>query len=176
MRRLIAVCTCTLAALLLCSCAPRVGLDTSDEASIRGIFAAYQSDWNHHDMQALGNLFTEDAQWVNVVGMHWSGKPDIVKAHEAYHRLLFTKTEIKFTNIAIRPIAPDVVIAVIDEDFDASQLPDGGIRPASKDILSFILVKRDGHWKIVHGHNTIVLREAQPYDPVNNGWNGGTPK
>ena len=108
--------------------------------------------------------------------MHWSGKPDIVKAHEVYHRLLFPKTGINFTSIAIRPIAPNVAVAVINEDFDASQLPDGGTRPASKDILSFVLAKRDGQWKIVHGHNTIVLPDAQPYDPVNNGWNGGTPK
>ena len=74
----------------------------SDEASIRGLFTAYQSDWNHHDIQAMGNLFTEDAEWINIVGMHWRGKPDIVKVHEVYHRLLFAKTDIKFTNIVIR--------------------------------------------------------------------------
>lgn len=176
MSRLKSIVACAPVLLLLCGCAPQAAWDKSDETSIRGLFAAYQNDWNHHDMQAMGNLFTEDAEWINVVGMHWRGKPDIVKAHEIYHRLLFTKTGINFTNIAIRPIAPNVAVAVIDEDFDASQLPDGGTRPASKDILSFILAKRDGQWKIVHGHNTIVLPEAQPYDPVNRGWSGGTPK
>jgi hypothetical protein len=39
--------------------------------------------------------------------MHWSGKPDIVKDHEIYHRLLFQKTAIKFLDVSIRPIAPD---------------------------------------------------------------------
>ena len=28
--------------------------------TIRGLFAEYQSDWNGHDMQALGNLFTAE--------------------------------------------------------------------------------------------------------------------
>jgi uncharacterized protein (TIGR02246 family) len=167
--------TFSLAALLLCGCASRSAWDKSDETSIRGLLAEYHSDWNHHDMQAMGNLFADDAQWINVVGMHWSGKADIMKAHEVYHRLLFPKTEINFTNIAVRPIAPNVAVAVVEENFDASQLPNGGIRPASKDILSFTFVKRDGQWKIVQGHNTIVLPEAQPYDPVSNGWNGGPP-
>ena len=127
-------------------------------------------------MQAMGELFTDDAEWISVVGMHWRGKLDIVKAHEVYHRLLFPKTDIKFNNIAVRSIAPNVAVAVIDEDFDASRLPEGGTRPASKDILSFVLVKRNGKRKVVHGHNTIVLPEAQPYDPISNGWNGGPPK
>ena len=52
-------------------------------------------------------------------------------------------------------------------------LSDRRTKLASKDILSFILVKRDGQSKIVHGHKTIVLPDVQPYDPVNNGWNGG---
>ena len=96
------VAACAFVGLLLCPCAPRAAWNKSDEASIRGLFTAYQSDWNHHDIQAMGNLFTEDAEWINVVGMHWRGKPDIVKVHEVYHRLLFAKTDIKFTNIVIQ--------------------------------------------------------------------------
>jgi uncharacterized protein (TIGR02246 family) len=157
-------------------CGPGPTWDKSDETSVRALFAQYESDWNRHDTKAMGELFTDDAEWVNVVGMHWRGKPDIVRAHEVYHRLLFPRTNIKFNNIAIRPIAPNVAVAVIDEDFAASLLPDGGMRPASKDILSFVLVKRDGNWKVAHGHNTIVRPDAQPYDPINSGWNGGPAK
>jgi hypothetical protein len=37
---------------------------------------------------------------------------------------------------------------------------------------SLILVKREGGWRITHGHNTVVDPNAQPFDPVNDGWNG----
>ena len=173
MRRMIWFTVIVLVCGSLCGCERRAMFGKSDEAAIRELFTEYQKDWNAHDTQAMGSLFTDDAQWINVVGMHWSGKPDIVKAHEIYHRFLFQKTGIKFLDVSIQPITPDVAIAVVPEDFDTSLLPDGGTRPASKDILSFILVKRDGQWKIVHGHNTIVVPEARPYDPVNSGWNGG---
>jgi hypothetical protein len=31
--------------------------------------------------------------------------------------------------------------------------------------LSFMVVRREAAWKMVHGHNTVVNADAQPYDP-----------
>jgi hypothetical protein len=42
----------------LCGCERRAMFGKSDEAAIRELFTEYQKDWNAHDMQALGNLFT----------------------------------------------------------------------------------------------------------------------
>jgi uncharacterized protein (TIGR02246 family) len=106
--------------------------------------------------------------------MHWRGKADIVKAHEIYHRLLFSKTDIRFKKLDVRAIAPGVAVVVALEDFGASSLPDGGTRPAGEDRLTLVFVKRSGEWKIIHGHNTIINADAAPYDPVNSGWKGPT--
>ncbi len=151
-------------------------LNAKDEGAIGDVLAQYEADWNHHDMKALAGLFTDDAEWINVVGMHWRGKADIYKAHDVYHRTLFTKTGIHFTKIEIRAIAPDVAVAVVTEDFDASLLPDGSTRPVSQDRFTLVLVKRGGNWKIAHGHNTIINADAQPFDPVYSGWNGEVQK
>jgi hypothetical protein len=48
--------------------------------------------------------------------------------------------------------------------------PDGVPRPPARDRLSLILTKRQGVWRIVLGHNTVIDERAEPFDPVNSGW------
>ena len=86
---------------------------SSDEESIRAVVTAYCDAWNRHDMEALAELFTDDAQWVNIVGMHWPGRTAIVAAHNAYHRTFFKTTEIEAAEIEIGKIAPGVATAVV---------------------------------------------------------------
>jgi uncharacterized protein (TIGR02246 family) len=38
------------------------------KTAIRDVAKAYCHAWNRHDMKALSELFTDDAQWVNIVG------------------------------------------------------------------------------------------------------------
>ena len=47
---------------------------------------AFQSAWNAHDMTALGNLFTEDATFVNRFGHYVRGVDEIIELHTAYPR------------------------------------------------------------------------------------------
>jgi SnoaL-like domain len=61
-------------------------VSASDEDAIRTAVEEYGAAWNRHDMAALAELFTDDADWVNIVGMHWPGKAAVGTGHEAFHR------------------------------------------------------------------------------------------
>ena len=63
--------------------------NTSDETAIRAAVMAFQEAWDHHDMKAMGDVFTEDANLINVLGTRWRGRADIVKALGVYHRVMF---------------------------------------------------------------------------------------
>lgn len=54
-----------------------------DEQAIKDVLHRYGDAWNRHDMKALAELFTDEAHWVNIVGMHWPGKAAVVRGHEA---------------------------------------------------------------------------------------------
>jgi uncharacterized protein (TIGR02246 family) len=41
--------------------------------------------------------------------------------------------------------------------------------PSDEDRLSIVLTKRDGQWRIAHGHNTVIDPAAKRFDPVNSG-------
>ena len=156
-----------------------IGLNASaagvlDETAIRASVMGFQEAWNHHDMKAMGSLFTEDADLINVGGMHWRGSTNIVKALAVFHRTMFAKWEIHLHDMTIRFIAPDVAVAVSKENGSGViTMPDGHTEsPTGSQMNTFVVVKRDGVWKLTHCHNTKIDPNGTQFDPVNSGWNG----
>jgi uncharacterized protein (TIGR02246 family) len=146
------------------------------EEAVGSVVKGYCEAWNAHDMKALAELFVDDAHWINIVGMHWPGKPAVVAGHAAYHQTFFRTTGIEMADVEIREISPDVAAAVILLKVDPFTPPDGTARPSSEDRLTLILTKRSGRWLIAHGHNTVIDRGAQRFYPVKRGWPDAAPK
>jgi uncharacterized protein (TIGR02246 family) len=138
----------------------------ADELAIRAVVTGYEEYWNRHEMAAASELFADDAHWVNIVGMYWPGKSAVVGAHERLHRTFFRTTEQELRDVSVRQIAPDVAVAVAHFQMGAFTPPDGVHRPAAGNRLSFTLAKRQGQWRIVHGHNTVIDPVAQPFNPA----------
>lgn len=138
----------------------------ADDLAIRAVVKSIEEAWNAHDMQAYGSLFADDAQWVNVVGMHWRGKADIVKAHVAYHETIFKKHHIKTDKVEVRSIGDGFAIAVVTTTNDAFTTPSGQIVPKQQNRQTYVLARRSGSWKIVHGHNVRIDADAIQHDPA----------
>jgi len=144
--------------------------DASENKEIRTVVAGYADAWNRHDVAALANLLTDDADWINIVGMHWRGRAAVLKGHDVYHRTFFRNTPLDFTDIDLRPVTQDAVIAVVTIKVGDFTPPDGQPRIGTQDRLSLVIAKGPGGWRIVHGHNTVIEPGAQQFDPVNNSW------
>ena len=50
----------------------------NDAAEIHAALGGIQSAWNHHDMTAFVSYMTDDVEWVNIVGMCWRGKAQVL--------------------------------------------------------------------------------------------------
>jgi len=48
------------------------------QAAAEVLAEKFRVDWNSHDMDAMGQLLTADADFVNVIGMHMKGRAQIV--------------------------------------------------------------------------------------------------
>jgi uncharacterized protein (TIGR02246 family) len=170
-----AVVALVLAALFATSPSHAQTLSVADEAAIRTTVKAVPEALNHKDMKAYADLFDDDADWINVVGMHWSGKANVVKAHQIYLKTLFSKGGMTTSELSVRAITPDVAIAIVTENDKGGVLPDGSQAPPGSGRLTYVLAKRGGKWKIVHGHNTGINIDAQRFDPINGSGNGKNP-
>jgi uncharacterized protein (TIGR02246 family) len=142
-------------------------LSKEDDQAVRKTIASVEEAWNTHDMKAMGRLFTEDAEFINVVGMHWRGRDDIVAAHEAYHKTIFKDHRLKTDSINIRSLGGGHAIAVVTTTNDSFTTPAGQVVPKRQNRQTYVLTKGAEGWKITHGHNVPVDAEAAKYDPVN---------
>lgn len=138
----------------------------SDEEAVRAAIRTFEVGWNRHDMEVLFQAFAPDAEWVNVVGMWWRGLADVKRATDAYHKTFFANTPLTIDQLHVRLITADAAVAVVRWDKGRFLPPDGQLRPAGHDMMSIVLVKREGRWLIVAGHNTTIDEDAAPFDPV----------
>lgn len=126
----------------------------SDEQAIRKIVALFELAWNHHDMNVLGPITTEDVDFVNVAGLHWKGRSQVVKEHALRHQVRFKNSVMSCKEIRVQFIQHDVALVHIewetkgDLDFDLKPWP------PRKGIFSSLLLKTSGNWFIRAAQNT----------------------
>lgn len=137
-----------------------------DEQSVRGVVAAYEEAWNGHAMDAMAALFTEDADWINIVGWWWRGLPEVKRGYIWIFEKLFMDTPFHIDSCSVRLVTPDAAIAVVTWRKGAFVTPDGKHIPESKDRMSLVLVKRGARWLITSGHNTTIDAKAQNHNPI----------
>ncbi|GMW03423.1 MAG: hypothetical protein AMXMBFR84_45570 [Candidatus Hydrogenedentota bacterium] len=142
-------------------------LDKADEDAVRAVVMWIEQTWNSHDMDAMGKLFRDDAEFINVVGMHWHGRDAVMAAHTAYHKTMFKNHSIKTDSSEIRSISDGCAIAVVTTTNDSFTTPAGNVVPQRQNRQTYVLTKRSDGWKIAHGHNVPVDPEAAQHDPVN---------
>jgi uncharacterized protein (TIGR02246 family) len=150
--------------------APRTGtnvLSKEDDAAIRKVFADYEAAWNTHDMKAIAKLFREDAECINIVGMHWRGRDAIEKAHAAFHETHFKNHQFKTDTVELRSLDGGHAIAVVTTTNDAFLAPDGRTFSKAQNRQTYVLIKDADGWKVAHFHNVRVDPEAAKHDPVN---------
>ena len=139
-----------------------------DAAAIRAIVDRRRDAWNRHDMDAWVADTMPDVEWINVVGMHWKGRETVRRAHAIIHKGLFAKSRLlPPEQIEMRQIAPNVVIVTSINKIEGVGLrPDGTPYPNDGNLLTTVLVKSLEGWRIAHGHNGHIDRQAAAHDPA----------
>lgn len=108
---------------------------------------AFEAAWNVHDMQALGQLFHNDASFVNRFGHYVRGSHDIVDLHAPLHATIYSDSTLVNEVIDAIVIGKDAVIVHF-----WSRLSAGIAHPAGPHridtLIQSVLTRRDGDWRI----------------------------
>jgi uncharacterized protein (TIGR02246 family) len=160
MRRLLPL----LATLSLMGCATSTGrfdaAQPSEELRIRSVLEQMQEVWNRHDMDAFSNLFTEDADFVNVIGTHWRGPTAIRDALQREHATIFLNSHFEIRETTVRFLRKDIAIARSVWDLTGQTTKTGEAAPARSGVLTNVFLKSGSTWKIVAAQNTNIVRPA----------------
>jgi len=128
----------------------------SDEELVRAVGVRAVDAWNAHDMRAFARLFRDDAEFVNVYGMWWTGRERIQAEHEATHATVFRLSRLSAAETRVKFWSPNVASLHMRWDLTGLALPNGHALPDRKGVLVYVLVKDGGEWRIAVGQNTDI--------------------
>ena len=125
-----------------------------DESVVRDVLAEYTVSWNRHDPAAVGRLFTENCDYVNIAGVHLKGVQEIVQRQaELFQNRLKTAVR-RLTGAEVRFSTPDVALVHATWDVTGPSRPTREAVPVLKEITTVTMVKTDGKWLIAAFQDT----------------------
>ena len=141
------------AALLLCVLALATPA-AAQKADPEGLATGFVESWNAHDMKAFGNLFTEDADFVNVAGTWWKGRAEIQAKHEAGHAIRYKASTLVTSGTTVKQLRPDVAVVHVRWTLSGAVDAEGKAAPVRQGLLQIIGVKQGDGWRIASAQNT----------------------
>lgn len=128
-------------------------LAEADQTAISNLLAQMRTAWEQGDGQAYGANFTEDARYVNAPGQRVVGAAAIGATHQHVFDTFFKHTHLgsRYDN-EVQPIAPDVVLIHSSGPVLFPGETEGKVAPNG--LMTMLVVKRDGAWKIASFTNT----------------------
>lgn len=135
------------------------------EPIIREALARQADAWNRHDAKAWVAAFSDDAEFINILGMTLIGRAEIEKRHAEIFASIFARSRVLVTTRKVRLLGSAAAIAETDYELrDYDRLPpgivatevDGTLRTRLKYVWAF----EQDQWRIVAAQNTAILPAA----------------
>lgn len=150
----------TLVLLAALAVAPVSPPSSPDDRAVREIVANLESAWNHGDAVAWSRDYSDDAEFINIVGAVYDRR-ELERRHAMIFQKLFKGSHADFPVRRIRELSPDVKVVETDAVVRGASAmppgirvdPDGALRTRFKHILQ----RRNGRWWIVASQNTQQL-------------------
>lgn len=135
-------------------------LSEADEKAIQEIMKDQETAWNKHDMKAFTKSFRDDVDGINIVGVYWRGKAEILKHLTDFHKTNFKDLEETLEEVNVHSIGDGYAIAIVIWKVGAFKAPSGVEIPACRHRSTLVLAKGADGWMVVHFHNTTIDEAA----------------
>lgn len=134
-------------------------LEQADQAAIQGIIQSYTDAWNQQAGKGFADHFAEDADFVNIFGMHFSSRSEIEERHIKILQTFHKDSKLKISDVQFREVQPGLVIAVIHWVLDGFRYPGSDIsKPGEtrKGIFTQVFINLGKKWEITASQNTLI--------------------
>ncbi len=125
---------------------------------------AFVKAWKAGDADAIGNLFADDADFVNVVGLWWTSRTAIRKAHKYGFERIFRSSKLTVETVTERRLGDDVAVVHARWQVSGQVDPDGKPVDSRRGVISATVVRlEDGTWLCVSFQNTDIVPAADTF-------------
>ena len=125
------------------------------------VVTRFAKAWNAGDAGAIGELFADDADFVNVVGLWWTSRRAIRRALKRGFSEWFKGSEFTVEKLSQRLVGEDGAVVLARWRIDGQTDPAGEPAPARRGVATVVLQRlEDGTWLCVSWHNTDIAAAA----------------
>jgi uncharacterized protein (TIGR02246 family) len=134
-------------------------LEEEDRLGIQDIINEYVDSWNLRECKGFGDGFTEDADFVNIFGMHFIGRTEIEERHLRILQTFLKGSQLEILNTQLREVQPGLVIAIIHWNLKGFRSPGTDLSQpgeAREGVFSHVFIKSEDKWEITATQNTLI--------------------
>jgi uncharacterized protein (TIGR02246 family) len=124
-----------------------------DEESIQRLLRSFTEARNAHDATRFSEVFKEDADFTNVMGVSRHGINAIVDLHAPLFKTIWADSTLTITRTTTRFIKPDVAAVDAWWTLEGLKNVDGADRRGRNGLLNFIMTKQNNKWLVIVMHN-----------------------
>jgi uncharacterized protein (TIGR02246 family) len=124
----------------------------NDRAELERIVAQLEAAWNAMDGAGFAAPFASDADFVNIRGEHFRGRPAIAAGHSAIFRTIYAGSTNRLTLENARLLRADVALVHVHSVLQARSGPLAGRHRAR---FTLVLTREPERWVIAALHNTL---------------------
>ena len=133
---------------------------TTDETLLRELVAKLEAAWNSGDSAAWAVHFAEDADFIHVLGGHYSGRTSIERGHRVIFDTIYKGSRNNLKVEQVRFVGPDVAIVFIHGNL--LWYLNGAEQHIEARPTLVAEKSSDGRWQVVAFQNTLVTKDAVP--------------
>jgi len=126
----------------------------ADSAGIKKCVTAWEDAWNNHDAHATAMQYVENGDFSSTTGVPSHGWKDLEDHYNTIFTTFLKNAHRTDTVRSIRFLAPDLASVDIDWQMTGAKTRDGQDAPNRKGLLTWIVTKHNGQWKITIYHES----------------------
>lgn len=138
-------------------------LDEGKTSVVLNILDQFVMNWNNKDLVSFGSLFTEDAEFTDVVGQTAIGKDAIIEQHVYPFENVMKFATFEIKDSYIRELTEDLIVVSALWKVTGSVTPKGLALPDRNGVLQIVIEKKDTSFliKLVHNSDNALPYEKQ---------------
>lgn len=130
---------------------------TATDLGATDLARRFVTTFNDGDARALADLFTDDAEFVNIYGIRMSGRTGIERGHEAAFASRLDGATLSAHDVEQHAAADGVAVVQVGWRLERAADADPALAvPDSAGVLTFTALRTDGAWLFVAGANVVT--------------------
>lgn len=126
---------------------------TNEERALHGVVYQLEQAWNAADGTAFAAAFSEDADFVHILGGYYTGRAAIEAGHRMIFGTIYKGSTVRYSVEKIRSVRPDVALVFLRQYlhfFEGGQPRELEARP------TIVAEQVAGKWQIAAMQNTRI--------------------